>query len=144
MQGIQTRVAARWVRLKTTMNRHGYLQTMIHGQTKRVNRLVAANFIGNPLAYNEVHHINGHKTDNKVKNLRWGNAWLNAKDRRLHGNQIEGSKSPNAKLTESKVRVILEKRQQGISLNTLARENGVSKKLILLIAQGRIWKHVKR
>ena len=141
-RGIQTKIGTRWNKMSPTKTKSGYYQTILHGRVIRINRLIATNFIPNPLAYNEVHHINDIKTDNRLENLRWGNASMNAKDRRINGHQAEGSKSVNAKLDEKKV-LSIRKERNNTSLQKLATRYDVSKKLILLVCQNKIWKHVK-
>lgn len=140
--GIQTKIGNKWNKLSTTKTSKGYLQTIIHGRLIRVNRLIAFNFIPNPNAYPEVQHKNGIKIDNRIINLKWGNQYHNAQDRIKHGHNAYGTKNGLSKLNDKKVLEIIRKRPF-YSLNQLANKYGVSKKLILLVIQRKIWRHVK-
>lgn len=141
--GIQTKIGKKWKKLNPVKTKKGYLQCNIHGRIIRMNRLIAFNFIPNPEAFPEVQHKNGISVDNKIENLKWGNQKENANDRGKHGHTAHGSKHSNAKLNEKKVISILQLRTQGRTLMSLAKKFNVSKKLILLICQKKIWKHVK-
>lgn len=50
---------------------------------KIVHRLIAETFIPNPHNLPEVDHINGHKTDNRLENLRWVSASDNQRNRNI-------------------------------------------------------------
>lgn len=140
-QGIITKIG-KWRSLSPSKTVKGYLQISLHGRAVRLNRLVALNFISNPLAYPEVQHKDGDKKNNTVENLKWGNQKHNAEDRKRHGNSIHGTQSKNAKLNSVKVKEIRERRAT-TTLQNLANKYNVSKKLILLVVQGKIWRHVK-
>lgn len=141
-QGIITTVSKEWKVLGGVKTAKGYWQVAIHGRSIRVNRLVAQNFIVNPYAYPESQHINGNKDDNSVKNLKWGNQKHNAEDRERHGNTMKGSRNANAKLCSRDIVRILALRKDGNSFQSIARKYNVSKKLILLICQRKIWRCV--
>ena len=141
--GIQTKLTKDWRKLNLTINpKSKYMQLSLHGRMVRINRLIAINFIPNPNAYPEVQHKNGIRTDNRISNLKWGNQKQNADDRRKHGNSMDGIKNPLAKLNDEKVREIRLLRPTH-SLNQLKNKYNVSQKLILLVCQKKIWKHVK-
>lgn len=56
-------------------NVRGYLQVVLNKKGdksyKKVHRLVAENFIENPLNKREVNHIDGNKHNNNLSNLEW-------------------------------------------------------------------------
>lgn len=59
-------------------NGHGYMQYTIENQHKYIHRLVAQEFIPNPLNKREIDHIDGNKSNNVVENLRWATRSENA------------------------------------------------------------------
>lgn len=141
-QGIITTINSEWRKLGLTKTRYGYLQAGIGKKSYRVNRLVAMTFISNPEGKQLVCHKNGVKTDNRVENLYWGTALENAQDSLIHGHYLRGSRNPMAKLDNERVKEIWELRKTGKPFYKIAEIYGVSKKLVMLVCQRRIWKHV--
>lgn len=83
--------------LKPRPMRSGHLQVNLRrNNTSRnhlVHRLVAIAFLGQPLPGQEVRHLNGEPTDNRLQNLAWGTRSENMYDRRAHGVDHEVNKT---------------------------------------------------
>lgn len=94
------------------------------------------------MAYSEAQHKDGNKDDNRASNLKWGSPKHNAVDRDNHQTTARGIRNGNAKLNGEGVVSIRKLRQSGRTLQSIADEFNVSKKLILLVVQEKIWKHV--
>jgi hypothetical protein len=118
----------------------GYFQVALHGKSVRVNRIIATAFVENPNNLPESQHIDGNRENNTADNLKWGEPKENANDRSRHGRTVVGSRSPNAKLSEALVLKIRALRPIK-TLQSLADEFGVSKKLVLLVTQNKAWRH---
>ena len=57
--------------LKVYYNNSGYQMVNVSRPPQYVHRLVAETWIPNPNHHEQVNHINGDKTDNRVENLEW-------------------------------------------------------------------------
>lgn len=108
-----------------------------------LHRLVAQTFLSNPDGLPEVNHINGVKADCRVGNLEWASMSVN----KLHATRAGmagGEKHGMAKLNEDDVREIRRRgadRKSGVA-KVLAADYKVTRKLIHLILNKRIWKYV--
>lgn len=84
--------------LKLSLSKVGYprVTISIHGaqHLAYVHDLVTRAFLGpRPTDKPHVRHLNGDRTDNRLKNLRYGTIAENMQDRVLHGNDANGRKT---------------------------------------------------
>lgn len=121
----------------------GYLTVTInHGsrqQNFRVHRLVARAFLGEPAPDQEVRHLDGTRTNNRVSNLAWGTRVENAADRERHGTTVRGRKHHSARFTPEQIGDVRRRHAAGMSQSALAREYGVSSTAIRQIVMERVW-----
>lgn len=114
---------------------------------KQVHRLVLETFVGPCPEGMECCHDNGIRTDNRLENLRWDTRKNNHKDAMRHGTHPclhrEGEASPNAKLKEKDVRMIIYMYRTGLFLQReIAKVYNVSRTTIENIIIRKKWKHI--
>lgn len=107
-------------------------------QSHRVHRLVLFAFVGPAPDGHVAGHLNGNRSDNRLKNLRWVTHQENADHQLVHGTRSRGTRHPKCKLTEDQVRAI-RRRAHGERYRDLATEFGVSFSSVQAIASGRNW-----
>jgi len=132
--------AIRGMLLRPYFNVDGYLLVNLYINSKmricRINRLVAAAFIGPCPEGMECCHNDGSRTNNVVDNLRYDTRVGNAADRLLHGTHQRGERSGNSKLTEAQVLAIrADTRLQGI----IAEEYGIEQACVSKIKLRKSW-----
>jgi hypothetical protein len=107
-----------------------------------VHRLVAEAFIGPIPDEMVVCHNDGNAQNNHVDNLRIDTRSGNEADKFIHGTSARGERNPQAKLSESDVRDIRQRRVDGERVGSLAKAYGMSAANISTIVHRRSWKHV--
>lgn len=127
------------------LDKDGYIEFCICNKSKvkyrRSHRLVAKAFIPNPENKEQVNHINGIKTDNRVENLEW----VNCSENITHAFKIglktqRGSKNNGSKLTEEQVLEIKKLLKLGeLSGYDIARKFNLHPQYVSLIKAGRRW-----
>jgi hypothetical protein len=111
-------------------------------QTVYVHRLMASAFIADYSDDLVVNHIDGCRTNNILSNLEICSQSDNIAHARFIGLIPQGSRRPNAKLTESDIPCI---RDMLLSKNThqeIADKYGVNRRVITDIKLGKTWRHV--
>jgi ribosomal protein S14 len=112
--------------------------------TIAVHRLVLEAFVGPCPEGMECCHGPGGRHDNRLSNLRWATHAENIADKKAHGTQTRGERSPAAKLTEAQAVEALDRCARGERPSTVAKHLGVSRACVELIVIGRNWRHLPR
>jgi hypothetical protein len=121
--------------LSTPLNTNGYpnVNLCMRGERRlwRVHRLIALAFLSShyPLSHNEINHINGNKTDNRVENLERCSRSENGKHAHATGlnRGVKGHNHPMAKLTNAQAEEIRKKYSPfKYTMQMLAKEYGIS------------------
>lgn len=112
-------------------------------RTHYVQHLVIAAFgPPRPDGVQQVRHLNGVRTDNRIANLAWGTPTENAGDTIRHGRTNRGTRHPGAKLAPADIHEIRAARAAGESQKSIAERHGVTRSSISGILTGRSWNHV--
>lgn len=140
------------VPVSLTTTSHGYQvaslrPTMATPGQKRpqftVHRIVLTAFVGHPPRDKpQACHINGNRQDNRLENLRWGNAWENAQDKHRHGTTVWGQKINTNKLTPDDVRIIRARLAAGEFQRAIAADFGVNQYAIWAINARKSWRRL--
>lgn len=135
--------------LKPKCNRFGYLSVCLYHEGHRhdvfLHRLVTLAFLGpQPTPSHEVAHGDGNKTNNDWRNLRWATKSQNCQQKREHGAlpDIKGEKHPHARLTNSVVLAMRERRREGAYFREIAGEFGIPKLTAYDAIKGITWGHI--
>ncbi len=129
--------------LVLTPDKEGYLCVTfsVRGRhwCKKVHRLVLETFGGPCPQGQQCRHLDGDRLNNAPDNLKWGTSKEDAADRLRHGVHPLGERVGNAKLSDAKVRMILESKAPA---KELAKMFGVAYTLIDKVRRREIWRHV--
>ena len=130
------------ITLKGELLHDGYIRHAFsnNGEVKRYRRarLVASYFIRKPKPNEQVNHINGIKTDDRVSNLEWCTPSENNNHKIKILKRSAGSDHYKSKLTLDQVNFV---RKSSDSLATLGKKFGVHKSTISKIKLRKTWKY---
>lgn len=112
-------------------DKKGYLRVQLRKEKKvknfSVHRLVAVAFIPNPYKLPQINHKNEIKTDNRVENLEWCNAYYNMN----YGTRPDLYSKPIKQIKGEK-EIIFK------SISEAERQTGIARSNIVLCAKGRV------
>lgn len=132
--------------LKWNVNSNGYATVMlckkgVKRKTFTIHRLIATQFINNPLNKPQVNHIDGNKLNNNINNLEWATSKENVnhctKILKHNIGELGGTSVLNSKQVLEICELLLLKSQIKI-----AKQYNVSICAINSIASGRTWTHL--
>lgn len=130
-------------------NKDGYPMVCMYDRGRKksdsVHRLVCWAFHGPPTEEaNEAAHLDGDRKNARADNLRWVSKLENTSHKWAHGTMLIGEKHSLAKLTEAKVREILEALAIGATAQQLAEKYNITRHAIEDIRTGKNWNHLPR
>lgn len=119
-----------------------------HTKLVRIHRVVAEAFLERKIGCDQVNHINGDKSDNRVANLEWCTGLQNmahAIEKGLF--RTSGENNPSAKLTCDQVEEIRKIYRRGDAVygtRGLGKKYGVSNVMISKIVRNKNWANLER
>lgn len=140
------KITERWRLLKPTRLTNGYLVLNLvrDGRSRRVylHHIMAELAYGPRPDGLQVLHTDDDQFNNFPSNLSYGTPRQNVIDSFRNGKSPRGAARPNAKLDNNKIRSIRRLVEAGVSHVEVARQFGVCRALISMIASGQRWSHV--
>lgn len=133
--------------LKPVADKDGYMKvSLVAGGKKHnraVHRLVLEAFVGQrPPGMQACHFPDRDPSNNRLDNLRWDTPKGNQADRVAQGTKLLGESHQNAVLDVEKVQLVRGMFAKGTKKAVIAREFGVSHKLVRNIINRKAWAHV--
>lgn len=125
----KTTTVERILKANDNGNGYKYVDLSYKGVRTRayVHRLVAEHFIRNPYGKPEVNHLNGDKSDNRLKNLEW----VTRAENEAHSSINDLNKGHKSNLTLLKMNMIIDLLKTGnYTLEEIRREFKVSLRLL--------------
>lgn len=140
--------------LKNVFDKDGYCLINLYKNNKsktfKIHRLVALHFIENTLNKEQVNHINGIKTDNRIENLEWCTHSENMKHALINKLKIplKGENCKVSKLTDKIViEILTKKKESNGKRNWGAKEiclkYNIKSTCISEVVSRRNWKHIE-
>lgn len=135
--------------LKPESTRNGYLRVTLSadGRARRLllHRLVLMAFAGSATPEQECRHLDGDRTNCRRSNLTWGSRSENARDRVIHGTQVDtrGERHGMTRLLDAEAIDIVRCRRRGMKLSEIAQRFSISIATACRISNGSGWKHIK-
>lgn len=110
---------------------------------KILHRLVLNTFIGQcPPEKRECRHLDGNPKNNSVKNLKWGTAKENQRDRLRHNTANIGERHPRRKFKEKEIIFIQSLINRGIKQHLIMKMFKISRIQIYRIKRKITWSHL--
>jgi hypothetical protein len=119
-----------------------YLEVKVRNKTKRVHRLVALAFHGEPEPGMQCLHRDDNPFNNRPENLYWGTPQQNMDDRTSNGSMLRGEQIAQSKLTEEQVLEIRALASSGIAQNKIASAFGICPPHVSDIVNRKKWAHL--
>lgn len=140
-------IEVRWRTVMVGVQKTGYMSANLRGikasRRTHIHRIVLEAFGGRkPGGKVCARHIDGNTRNNHISNLMWGTYKQNEDDKRIHGTWHE--RISNAKLDESSMKIAIEMRTAGSSMESIARRLCVSRTTISRLLSGSTWKHIDK
>lgn len=111
-------------------------------KNRHVSRLVMLAFVGPCPDGHEVAHLNGVRTDNRLRNLAYVPHRENEGHKRAHGSDPAGERNGAAKLSAAIVGEIRELASSGVRQARIAERYGLSRQMVSAVVTGRTWGHI--